>query len=341
MTVLTVGTQNEFGLEASYRRGLETVGIQVRSFDIYAAERRHVRIGKLGALMHRFMPVDSWRRKANRELAMTVVAERPDLVLVFCNSPILFSTLAFVRSLTSVPFVLIWPDPLLLMEPHVQQAAPFYDGVATYSNATVPVFKQMGFRNVQWLPFGADLPMHHLPEPATQFSNDIGFIGAWRPEREQALAVVAREFRSRRIAIWGTSWNRCEQPAVRKLAYKRPLRGKAYAEAFNQTRINLNVIDEGCMPAANMRFFEIPIAHGLQVASSCPEFSADYVHQQQLLYYANQDELITTIEWALTYPERAAELRREAYAHTLAQHTYAHRAQQLIRLFLPALALPH
>jgi spore maturation protein CgeB len=268
-------------------------------------------------------------------------AKSIDLVLVFCNAPVLVGTLAFVRSLSTVPFVLVWPDPLLQLQAHVPPNACLYDGVATYSKATVPVFEQMGFNNVHWVPLAADYTLHGRPTPPQQFTHDLTFVGAWRPEREQALSVIRRSFPGLKMAVWGTDWQKAVNRSVRSLAQNKPLRGQAYADGFQASRINLNVIDDTCRPAANMRFFEISIAQGLQLASPCPEFADTYLHERDLLYYSNEVELIEAIEWAMVHPEQASTMRQQAYAHTIQQHTYRHRAEQMLQLFCPAFHLQH
>ncbi|MEZ0483484.1 CgeB family protein [Fibrella aquatica] len=340
MTVFIVGNQTNSCLEASYRRGFEEQGVRVRTYAIFEHQRNYVRLGTFGKLFHDFVPVEAWQQKLNRELALTIVAEKPDLVLVFGNAPVLSGTLAFVRSLTTIPFVLVWPDPLLNLQAHVQQAALLYDGVATFSRATVPVFEQMQFRHVYWLPLAADPALHGLDSPPNTFSYDLSFVGAWRPEREKALATIKRLFPQLRIGIWGTDWNRCQTVALRSLARNSALRGQAYAQAFNASRINLNVIDDTCYPAANMRFFEIPVAHGLQLASLCPEFQETYRHQEHMLYFSDETQLGNNIEWVLQHPDQAATLRAAGHRQVLQAHTYAHRVAQLIDLISHIRAKP-
>ena len=335
MTVFIVGHQQPYSLEASYQRAFEAIGVRVRTYAIFEQQEQYVRLGALGRLFHTFVPVDTWQRKLNRELALTIVAEQPDMVLVFCNAPVLAGTLAFVRTLTTIPFVLVWPDPLLNLLPHLYPTAPLYDGVATYCKASISVFEQLGFRNVQWVPLAADETLHNIAQPPTEFDQDLLFIGALRPEREETLATILHLFPSLRLSIWGTDWHRCRHAALRKLAHKKPLTGKDYALALQRSRISLNVIDATCLPAANMRFFEIPMAYGLQLASACPEFDQEYRHQTHLLYYDTTEALADSINWALSHPAQTQELREAAHLLTLKRHTYQHRAAQLLKFCRP------
>ena len=329
MTVFTVGDQNQFSLESSYRRGFEELGVQVRCFDIFRHQQAYIRLGAVGRLFHAFVPIETWQRKVNRDLALAIMAEKPDLVLVFCNAPVLAGTLAFIRSLTAIPLVLVWPDPLLQLQAHLLPCAPLYSGVVTYSKATIPVFQRLGFQQVQWVPLAADPHLHSLAETNQPHTHDLSFIGAWRPERERILATILHQFPALKLGIWGTNWHRATHRSVRLLARKRPLRGKEYAETIRASRINLNVIDDTGGPAANMRFFELPMARGLQLASRCPEFSDTYQHRQHVLYFSSETDLAESVNWVLAHPKQAAEIRQNGHELTRQQHTYRHRAEQL------------
>lgn len=335
MTVFIVGHQQHYSLEASYQRAFDAIGVQTRSYDIFEQQKQYVRLGALGRLFHTFVPVDTWQRKVNRELALAIIAEQPDMVLIFCNAPVLAGTLAFVRSLNAIPFVLVWPDPLLNLLPHLYSTAPLYDGVATYCQASIPVFEHLGFRNVKWVPLAADETLHNMAYPPTSFDQDLLFIGALRPEREQTLATLLHLFPSLHLSIWGTDWHRCRHAALRRLAHKKPLTGNDYALALQRSRISLNIIDTTCLPAANMRFFEIPVAYGLQLASVCPEFDQEYRHQTHLLYYNTTEALAESINWVLSHPAQTQELREAAHLLTLERHTYRHRAAQLLEFCQP------
>lgn len=337
MNVSIIGNGQTHTLESSYGRAFERLGAAVRVFDVDAHQRPYVRFGRLGQLVHRFVPIDAWQRKLNRDLALAIRSFRPDLALVFGNAPVLLSTLAYVKSLMDTRFVLVWPDPLTNLGTHVQQVACLYDGVATFSRASVPVLERMGFQNVNWVPLAADPDLHRVDTIPAKFTYDLAFIGALRPEREQILTDIARHFPRLNLRIWGTDWQRSRSRILRPSVDARPLRGGAYAQAINRSRINLNVIDPTGFPAANMRFFEIPIAHGLQLSSPCPEGAETHIDGQHGLSYADADSLRHQIEWAMTHDANA--IRREGFRHTLAHHTYAQRAGQIEQLFLSSASL--
>ena len=57
---------------------------------------------------------------------------------------------------------------------------------------------------------------------------------------------------------------------IRRAWQGRALRGADFAKAVSCSKLSLNIIDPTNYPAANMRFFEITTAGGLQVTYRLP-----------------------------------------------------------------------
>jgi spore maturation protein CgeB len=98
---------------------------------------------------------------------------------------------------------------------------------------------------------------------------------------------------------------------------------------MRESRIALNPIDDTNYPAANMRFFEIPAAGGLQLSSTCPEMREDFRDGEHLLYYDNDEELAARIDWILARPAEVAAIRREGHRRAIEGHTYVQRVNTL------------
>jgi len=94
----------------------------------------------------------------------------------------------------------------------------------------------------------------------------------------------------------------------------------------------LNVIDDTNFPAANMRFFEIPCAGGLQVCSECPEMESEFKNGESVFYYKDHNELASIVRSLLINDSQSS--RVSQYAHDLIceSHTYKHRATRILEL---------
>jgi len=330
--VMLVGHFGAGALECSYRTAFETLGCEARCFDIADAVERYCRFGSAGRVFNQFVPVEAWIRKANREMVMQAIQARSDLVVTFGHYPIQAGALAQIRLSLNAYVIHIWPDTLMNLEAHVLSCLPIYDLIATYARSTVQLFQSLGAAQVAWIPLAGDPLMHPVTECAKAeriaFGADVTFIGGWRPEREAVLS----ELGAFHLKIWGPDWGRrCRGNHVIMRAWQgRPIHGREFAKAVSSSKINLNIIDPTNYPAANMRFFEIPTAGGLQISSPCPEMEDEFRHGEHVFYYRHTDELPTLIQFLLANDGLREKVAAEAHAKTLGNHTYVHRARCIL-----------
>jgi spore maturation protein CgeB len=205
---------------------------------------------------------------------------------------------------------------------------------ATYSKETVEYFQNLGFNNPHWVALACDPHLHKIDLGSeNEFKNDISFVGMWRPEREFYLKSIVENFQNLKIEVYGNYWQRnCEKKSILKKWRGNGLYGKELGLHFNTTRINLNVIDDTNYPAANMRFFEIPAAGGLQLVSSCPEMEPYFKDKEQLVYFRTETEMLENIEWILNNENEAQMIRVSGQQLALKNHSYFSRFRNLLDL---------
>jgi hypothetical protein len=335
--VLLVGSDQIGSLEGSYARAFSKLGWDARFWDPLQALRRAARGGRLGQLLSAFIQVEPWIKKANRALVVQVHALKPDLVLTFTHPAVRPGALAQIRSSIDAVLVNVWPDTLVNWETSTSACVGLYDLVATYSNASVPSIERMGGRRVAWIPLAGDPdlhPVHSGPVPP-EFCADVTFIGGWRPERESLLSQLGRFD----LKIWGPDWGRrsVRNSEIRRAWQGRALRGVEFAQATAGSKVNLNIIDPTNYPAANMRFFEIPIAGGLQVSSACPEMEHEFRHGEHIFYYRDEHDLQELVGSLLSADAARAEVADRAHREAQAKHTYRHRALAILEQCAPKL----
>jgi len=330
--VLIVGQEDPTNLESSYQRAFECLGCEVATFDITKAVDRRCRLGRFGRLLNTYLPVTAWVRKANRDLILEAVRLRPDLILVFGFYPVRAGALAQIKALLDVTLVHIWPDPLVNLDEAMVCCLPLFDFEASYSQSALGVFEKLGARKPVWIPLAADLSLHAVSECTEEEHNILGaevaFIGGWRPEREQILSQLG----SFDLKIWGPDWGRrCRGNQVIMRAWqRRPLHGAAFAKAVACSKINLNIIDFSNQYAANMRFFEILAAGGLQASSNCPEMESEFRHGEHIFYFKSPEQLIGLIATLKNNDELRTRVAAAGNALVQGKHTYQHRAQKIL-----------
>ena len=338
MKFAVIGYPNEASLAASYCRAITSLGHEHILVDINAMDTNYARLGAVGRKLHQFLSVPAWTRKANRDTAITINNYRPDAIIVIGNMRVNVGALAFLKVALKCKIIWVWPDTLLNMEPWLLQAAGMIDVFASYSSQSLTVLNEMGFRNAQWIPLAADMQLHHYPLTIddAKFTCDLSFVGGCRPEREQALLDIITAFPNLNVQIFGPLevWKRqCKSKKVLARVAGDSLFGKDFSAQVAASRINLNVIDDTNYPSANMRFFEVSAAGGLQLVSTCPEMEAVYKDKESMLYFNNKTEMLQNIEWAISHLSEAQQIRQNVQALTSQAHTYEARLQTIINHF--------
>ncbi|MDR3580284.1 MAG: glycosyltransferase [Oryzomonas sp.] len=336
--VMLVGYFGVGALECSFNTAFIDIGCEVSCFDISSSVQANCRFGRAGQIFNKFVPVDAWVRKANREMVLEARRFMPDVLVVFGQNPVQAGALAQIRSMMDLKTVYIWPDTLVNLSASMISVLPLYDLVATYSNSTVRLFERLGAKDVKWVPLAADTKMHSVPDnlqnTATGSIADVAFIGQWRPERERAIAAILHASPNINLKIWGPDWGRrCKgKPNILKSWQGRPLYAQEFAATVALSKINLNIIDDTNYPAANMRFFEIPCAGGLQVCSQCPEMEDEFKHGETAFYYRSMGELPEMVRSLLKNDSLRKHVAQKANEIILKKHTYIHRVGQILDL---------
>lgn len=331
--VLVISDSSVYAIGHSFIRAIHKMNFDVELFDLGKQIEKYTLGGKIGRKIHTFWPVDAWSRKGNRDLAVFIQNYMPDYVIVSGNVPILYGTLAFVKSiLPYCKIILYWPDTLLNLQQTQLNCATLYDLVASYSSTSLSEFSKIGFRNTLWLPFAGDIEFLGEKRENKKFECDISFIGGWRPEREKAMLEILNNFEDIKIKIQGLIWDKqAKDSKIKSIINSKPLFGSKFGDFLMDSRINLNIIDDTNFPAANMRFFEIPSVGGLQLSSSCPEMEEIFIHNKHLFYYNHSDGLCEQIDYILKHEKEMIQIRSNALELIKSNHTYTHRMAQLLK----------
>jgi spore maturation protein CgeB len=342
-TVMLLTPADSPNLLGSYARAFRKLGCPVDTWDFEPVQARAARLGPVGRRFHQFVPVEPWTKRANRGLVMAVRQRAPDVLGVVCSESVTAGALAQVRaSAPSTRLVLFWPDPMQNLGVHTVQALPMYDLVATYARSSVEPMLHLGARRVEWVPFAADPDLFGGDEADasrhTDYDCDVGFIANTRPEREEAVLTLLGA--GINVRVWGTrEWvtSTKDRTAATRYWQGRPLFGAELGQATRTFGLALNVIDPTNYPAANMRIFETLAAGGTLLSTPCPEVADQFPDGVAAFYFESTGQLVTrALELRRNEPYRR-DVAREGRRRVLAEHTYVHRALQVLRaLGLPA-----
>ena len=216
----------------------------------------------------------------------------------------------------------------------VRRMLPQLDMVFTYGGGPPVVEAYEGFGARRCVPIynALDPTTHHPVEPDDRFASDLAFLGNRLPDREarveEFFLKAASLLPERRFLIGGNGWETKGMPAnVRHL-------GHVYTHqhnAFNCTPLAvLNVARDsmahiGFSPAT--RVFEAAGAAACLITDAWEGIELFLEPDEEVLVARDGQDVAEHVR-ALT-PERARAIGQAALRRILAEHSYAHRGEQV------------
>jgi spore maturation protein CgeB len=216
----------------------------------------------------------------------------------------------------------------------VRRTLPQLDMVLTYGGGPPVVNAYGGFGARRCVPIynALDPTTHHPVEPDERFASDLAFLGNRLPDREARVEEFflgpAAMLGDRSFLIGGNGWESKNMPEnVRHL-------GHVYTHqhnAFNCTPLAvLNVArdsmaDIGFSPAT--RVFEAAGAAACLITDAWEGIEQFLLPDEEVLVARDGQDVADHVR-ALT-PERARAIGQAALRRILAEHTYAHRGEQV------------
>lgn len=294
--VMVLGVQGDWGMMGSYGRAFEAVGANTSYFNLVGTLESYARLGGVGRTLSRFITVEPWIAKGNRDLVTTAIERAPD-VLACTSSDLRAGALAQIKIASpKTKLVLIWPDTLLNLSDRIIHCLRVADVVATYSKASVPLLERLGAQKVIWTPFAMDTwlfpDLELTADERARYASDIGFVGNHRPERERDILKLLDA--GLRVKVWAApTWAKVAARKDRLGEYFQgaPVMGKDLVKALRSATLAVNMIDPTNYPAANMRFFETYAARATPLCSRCPEME-DLFREGESAFYFDADELV-------------------------------------------------
>ncbi len=194
---------------------------------------------------------------------------------------------------------------------------------------------RLGARNVAPL-YGHVDPEVHCPVPATdRFCCHLSYLGTYAADRQAALEALFVEPARRRgglkFFIGGAQYPQ-DFPWAPNIYFARHLPPKEHPAFFSSSRLTLNVTrrtmaDLGWCPSG--RLFEAA-ACGTAVLSDCwPGLEYFFEPGREILLAESTEHVLSALDLSDGEIARIAKAGRE---RTLAEHTSAHRASELIHL---------
>jgi len=191
-----------------------------------------------------------------------------------------------------------------------ERLAYFFDYIFIAQKDYVQHFKDMGFKNVYWLPLGCDPDIHGSVDIKKEY--DVCFIGKKGPkgnEREKILNVLSQKFKMNALDKW---YNKEE-----------------IAKVYGASKIVVNIPVNNDL---NMRVFEAMAGGALLITKKITNGQRDlFEPDKHLIEYENAKDLIGKIKYYLDKDDERIKVAKLGQNEVLSKHTYGHRCETILK----------
>ncbi|NIA14338.1 MAG: glycosyltransferase [Nitrospiraceae bacterium] len=179
-------------------------------------------------------------------------------------------------------------------------------------------------------------PVELTEDEQDEFGCDLSFAGAGYTNRIEIFkGMTDYDFK-----IWGVGWGAKELTPLLCHAEER-FTPERFTKIVAGSKINLNLhssavhmgVDPKC-DAINPRVFEIAACGGFQLCDPCIGLDALFDFDTELPVYRDLAGLRAQVDHFLAHPDERREFARRARQRVLRDHTYEHRAQEMLDCIL-------
>ena len=262
--------------------------------------------------------------------ADAIAGFNPDLVfsftawrrpLRFGRAVTIFYVVNFTHELMPPGQFLTWDDALR-MEADVY-AANTQEGVARLGRAATTSLLHM-----------AANPRVHRPCPSDpRYRSRVTYLGSYNPATKghavfDRYVLPAADFD---LALWGEMWENA--PASLRRHWRGLLPGGEIARLYSSVEVALgfNAASQAAAGMVNNRVFEVLACGALLLSDRVPAIEAMF--GDCAIFTDGGDDTRDKLAHYLAHPEERARLTALARRRILAEHTYDHRARQLVEMY--------
>ncbi len=272
---------------------------------------------------------EAYQRWILRRLERACLEWRPPMILVIKGGPVTPGLIRRVKARLDALFLNFFPDNPLWMIPF--ECIEAYDVFFTKERYALRSLEQVGLENLHYLPMYCVPELHHpvrlTPEETRRYGAPISFVGSHYPYRERFV----RELASYPIRLWGSGWDRAEDPAVRRMVDGPAVWGREKLLVYSGSTLSLNHHHPmNDIVGVNTRTFELAASGACQVVNLKEELPPLFKPGEEAVVYRDLGELKRQLDFYLAHPDEAWAIGENARRRALAEHTLRHRIEEML-----------
>ncbi|MGN0235893.1 MAG: glycosyltransferase [Paludibacteraceae bacterium] len=231
----------------------------------------------------------------------------------------------------------IWLFDSITRMPDCRPNLPFAHQVFCYEQEDIALLKTHHDIAAAFLPQAVDETLYYPTAAAENKTWDIVFAGDifHSTKRRQIIQQVVQRYPNKRLRVWGIYKPWFKNPWLWLTRERRDVYTNSNAsaatlnQAYNCSRVVLNIHHEQQRNGANPKVYEIAASGAYQICDANPYIEQLFPNGEVGLYH-NEQELYTLIDYALTHDMSAH--ARAAHDIILQHHTFTQRMQQMLAL---------
>ena len=205
-----------------------------------------------------------------------------------------------------------------------------YDLMMSQLSATVNFFRSLGVRaEVNHLAFEPAILDLLPPTPATDI--DVSFVGTVSPDHRQRIALLEAVAERYDLKLFGNPPQALAAASPLHRCFQGEVWGADMYQALRRSKITLNShIDMAGREAGNMRLFEATGVGAFLLTDFKDNLHTLFTPDREVAVWRSVEDCLKLVGRYLDDDGSRAAIARAGQARTMAQHTYRHRAAEIL-----------
>ncbi len=254
----------------------------------------------------------------------------PDVILGIAQSPLGDTAILPELKKAGITLCYWFTEDYRIFE-YWKTIAPWFDHFFTIQQEPFwQELKRAGCDSYHYLPMAFD-PGRDCPGESIGPEIAVSFVGAPYPNRVHFLSRFPGK-----LEIYGEEWNRYPNPFV--VVGDRRITEDEARRIYRRSRININLHSSplprelGKGDFVNPRTFELAGMGCFQLTDMRRLLTLHFDPAREVLALSGWEEMTEAAEYFLGHDRERAEMAEKARARVFREHTYRHRAQELVAL---------
>jgi spore maturation protein CgeB len=328
--ILTENKPSYYSLESFYLNAFSKIK-DIEAEIIYLNEKEGFYLRLNQKIQREYYRIIDKSRPANfnsDKLLEVIKRKNPDVIITAKLDILSESFLSKLKSACKI-LLNINPDhPYVIHKNNIDvllNTLKYYDAVFTFGKGIIPVYYQLGAKEVYWLPFAYD-PEIHFVNKTSGYIYDCSYFGSWAKIQELYISMLIDE--NYKVGVFGPRWYKSKNKIIVNSWIKDAGMGKEISMEVSRSRIVFNLIraEHGCYHS--MKTFELP-ACGAFVITNRSKEQLEFFPETAVCYFDTKEELIEKVKFYINKDD----LRNKFIKLSLdfvKNHTYDARATNLV-----------